>query len=444
LPQVLIVDDDADSASNLAKVFRRHDYTVETTATLSAAREALLRHMPEVAVLNDEVAGEPALDLLESVDLGQVMEIYLVCAKPTVPVATRAMRAGVSDLFQKPVDTERLERNLRDLNEDLGGNGDDSTAGKSGRGLLIGESRPMQKLYRLIRKCAPSNASIFVSGESGSGKELVAQTIHQLSERAGRDFVALNCSALTPELMESELFGHKKGSFTGAVRDHRGYFERASGGTLFLDEITEMDPALQAKLLRVIENGKVRPVGEEKEVEVDVRIIAASNRDVDEAVADNCLREDLYYRLAQFPLYVPTLRERGDDIEQLAKHFLAERAAETGVSKSLSADALDALRLHDWPGNVRELRNAVLHGYLLAGSEIEVDDLPGRVVSTSPVTTDFIRLNVATPLAEVERRAILSTLEHFAGDKKRTAAALGVSLKTLYNRLKSYRENGEL
>ena len=248
MPQVLIVDDDADSASKLASVFNRHGYTIETAATLSAAREALLRQMPEVAVLNDEVGGEPALALLESADLGQVMDIYLVSANPTVPVATRAMRAGVSDLFQKPVDEARLERNLLDLNEDLGGNGDDNTADKSGRGLLIGESRPMQKLYRLIRKCAPSGASIFVSGESGSGKELVAQTIHQLSERAGRDFVALNCSALTPELMESELFGHKKGSFTGAVRDHRGYFERASGGTLFLDEITEMDPALQAKL----------------------------------------------------------------------------------------------------------------------------------------------------------------------------------------------------
>lgn len=441
MPVALIVDDDNDSSLALADVIREHGYTLETADSLASARDALLRQMPEVAIINEQVGGEDALTLLESVDLSPVMEIYLMSSDPTVAVATRAMRAGVSDLFKKPVDTERLANNLQELGDDLASETTEGSAEKSGRGLLIGESLPMQKLYRLVRKCAPSGASIFVVGESGSGKELVAQTIHQLSERAGKPFVALNCSALTPELMESELFGHKKGSFTGAVRDHRGYFQRASGGTLFLDEITEMDATLQAKLLRTIESGMVRPVGEEKEVAVDVRLVAATNREVDEAVEEGKLREDLYYRLAQFPLRVPTLRERGDDIELLAEHFLAERNAETGLGKQFSDEVREALRLHDWPGNVRELRNAVLHGYLLAGDEIEIDDLPGRVVSTTPGASDYIRVNVATPLAEVERRAILSTLEHFEGDKKKTAAALGVSLKTLYNRLKAYRSD---
>ena len=441
MPLALIVDDDAECTLELAEIFRQHGYSLETADSLSAARESLLRRMPEVAMLNDVVADEDALELLESIDLGHVREIYLMSAAPTVQVATRAIRVGASDFFNKPVDRKRLERNLRELSEDLSQQQKEATAEKSGRGLLTGESRPMQKLYRLVRKCAPTNASIFLAGESGSGKELVAQTIHQLSERAARPFVALNCSALTPELMESELFGHKKGSFTGAVRDHNGYFQRAHRGTLFLDEITEMDPALQAKMLRVIETGNVRPVGAEKEVSVDIRIVTATNRDAEDAVSEGLLREDLYYRLAQFPLRVPTLRERGEDIELLAQYFLEQRNAETGLDKTFGDGVVDILRLHDWPGNVRELRNAVWHGYLLAGSVIQADDLPGRVLSTNPGSGEFIRLNVGTPLAEVERRAILSTLEHFGGNKKKTAAALGVSLKTLYNRLKSYREN---
>jgi len=440
VPLALIVGDDNESNVELTEIFRRHGYSLETATTLKEARDALLRQMPDVALLSDTADCKDALDLIESINVGPVMEIYLVCVDPDVSLATRAMRAGASDLFEKPIDRARLEKNLEELQAYLDRASEDTAADKSGRGLLIGESRPMQKLYRLIRKSAPTNASIFIAGESGSGKELVAQTIHQLSERSSRRFVPLNCSALPPDLMESELFGHKKGAFTGAVRDHKGYFQRASGGTLFLDEIIEMDIGLQAKLLRAIESGVVNPVGETREQKVDVRIIAATNSEVDEAIANERLREDLYYRLAQFPMRVPALRERGEDIELLAQHFLDERNEETGLGKTFSEEVLEALRLHDWPGNVRELKNAVFHGYLLAGTEIQVDDLPGRVVSTSPSTTEFIRLNVATPLAEVERRAILSTLEHFDGDKKQTASALGVSLKTLYNRLKKYRE----
>src|SRR5690606_17201705 len=341
--------------------------------------------------------------------------------------------------FRKPVNKDRLARNLRDLSTELSSTAPAASAPSPAGDALVGESKAMQRLFRLLRKCAPGDASIFLAGESGSGKELVARTIHQLSDRAGNDFVSLNCSALSPGLLESELFGHKKGSFRGATRDHRGYFQRASGGTLFLDEVTEMNAGLQAKLLRVLESNEIRPLGGEKDIAVDTRIITATNIDPEEAVERGRLREDLYYRLAQFPIRVPALRERDNDALLLADHFLKEQNATTGQNKTFSSRARKALQAYDWPGNVRELKTAVLHSHLLAGSEIKMEDLPGRVSFSNPGDGDFIRLYVGTPLAEIERRTILSTLEHYDGDKKKTAEVLGVSLKTLYNRLKQYK-----
>lgn len=444
MPLALIVDNDTENTLLLSEIFREFGYAVQTADTVSKAREAMLRRMPEIAMLNDCIDGDDTLKLLESVDLGPVMDIYLMSEDPTVKVATGAIRVGASDFFRKPIDRDRLVRNLKDLNDELARESHEASASaeKNGRGLLVGESRAMQRLYRLIRKSAPSNASVLLAGESGTGKELVARTIHQLSDRSRSDFVPMNCSALAPELLESELFGHKKGSFTGATRDHQGYFQRASGGTLFLDEITEMNAGLQAKLLRVLESNEVRPVGGDKDITVDARIITATNMDPEEAVERGRLREDLYYRLAQFPIQVPTLRERGEDILQLAEHFLEQCNAQAGVKKKFDENVQKALRLHDWPGNVRELRNAVMHGHLLAGTVIRIEDLPGHVSSTSPGDDDFIRLTVGTPLDEVERRAILSTLEHYDGDKKKAAEVLGISLKTLYNRLKKYKESG--
>jgi two-component system, NtrC family, response regulator AtoC len=442
VPLALIVDNDTENTLLLSEIFREHGYAVQTADTVSKAREAMLRRMPEIAMLNDRINGDDTLKLLESVDLGPVMDIYLMSEDPTVKVATGAIRVGASDFFRKPVDRDRLVQNLKDLTDELARESREASAEKNGRGLLVGESRSMQRLYRLIRKCATSSASILLAGESGTGKELVARTIHQLSDRGRSEFVPMNCSALAPELLESELFGHKKGSFTGATRDHQGYFQRASGGTLFLDEITEMNAGLQAKLLRVLESNEVRPVGGDKDIMVDARIITATNMNPEEAVERGRLREDLYYRLAQFPIQVPTLRERGEDILQLAEHFLKQCNAQTGVEKKFDENVEEALRLHDWPGNVRELRNAILHGHLLAGAIIRIEDLPGQVSSTSPGDDDFIRLTVGTPLAEVERRAILSTLGHYDGDKKKAAEVLGISLKTLYNRLKKYKESG--
>lgn len=441
VPLALIIDNDAENTLLLSEVFREHGYAVQTADTVSKAREAMRMRMPEIAMLNDRVDGDDTLKLLESIDLGPVMDIYVMSEDPTVKVATGAIRVGATDFFRKPVDKQRLAQNLKKLSEELAREKTEVGAGRSATGLLVGDSTAMQRLHRLIRKCAPSNASVLLAGESGSGKELVARTIHRLSDRATHEFVAMNCSALAPELLESELFGHKKGSFTGATRDHRGYFQRASGGTLFLDEITEMNAGLQAKLLRVLESNEVRPVGGDKDIRVDARIITATSMNPEEAVERGRLREDLYYRLAQFPIHVPTLRERGEDILLLAEYFLEQCNAEAGVDKKLDENAKEALRRHDWPGNVRELRNAILHGHLLAGNVIRLEDLPGQVSATSPGDDDFIRLTVGMPLAEVERRAILTTLGHFDGDKKKAAEVLGVSLKTLYNRLKKYKES---
>jgi DNA-binding NtrC family response regulator len=434
----LIVDNDTESSLTLSQVFREYGYSPETAESLPQAREALRRHKPEIAILNEHLEGDDTLSLLESIDLTPVTEIYLMSDDPTVRIAPRAIRIGASDFFRKPVNRDRLARNLRDLSKELSSPA--VRAGASGGSdLLVGESNAMRRLHRLLRKCAPGNASIFLAGESGSGKELVARTIHQQSDRAKNDFVSLNCSAMSPGLLESELFGHKKGSFQGATRDHRGYFQRASGGTLFLDEITEMNAGLQAKLLKVLESNEIRPVGGEKDIVVDARIITATNIDPEEAVERGRLREDLYYRLAQFPIRVPSLRERGGDVLMLAEHFLKECNSGTGRKKTFSGGARAALQSYEWPGNVRELKNAVLHGHLLAGGEIRLEDLPGRVSSSRPGDTDFIRLHVGTPLAEIERRTILSTLEHYEGDKKKTADVLGISLKTLYNRLKQYK-----
>ncbi len=328
-----------------------------------------------------------------------------------------------------------MQRNAATHYDDKGRPPLPNNAPDEGLGLLVGDSKPMRRLFEAIRECAPGDASVFLTGESGSGKERVARTIHLLSPRAKHGFVPLFCGALAPELLESELFGADR-SFPGGARDRAGYLQRASGGTLFLDDITEMNAGLQARLLQVLEGngasgGRRGPAG-------DARIITATSMDPEEAVDRGRLNADLYRRLAQVRIRVPTLKERGEDIVTLAEHFLREYNAETGAEKEFEDDARDALRAHDWPGNVRELKDAVRHSHLLAGATIKLEDLPGRVSSAGPGNEDYIRVNVGTPLSEVERRAILSTLEHYDGDKKKAADTLKISLKTLYNRLKQY------
>jgi DNA-binding NtrC family response regulator len=306
-------------------------------------------------------------------------------------------------------------------------------------GRLYGSSTVMHEVYRMIEKVAPTEATVFITGESGCGKELVARTIHERSPRAHGAFVAINCGAIPQNLIEAELFGHERGAFTGANRQHRGCFERAEGGTLFLDEITEMPPEMQVRLLRVLEMGRFVRVGGDGEIRTNVRVLTATNCDALDAVRDGRLREDLMYRLAVFPIALPPLREREGDTELLAEHFLQSLNVESSASKRFSRAALTTIRAYHWPGNVRELKNAVHRAFIMAEDVVELD-LAG--LACPAVEGECLRVPVGTSLAEMERQAIFATLDHCRGNKRRAAEMLGVSLKTLYNRLTAYQAEG--
>lgn len=306
-------------------------------------------------------------------------------------------------------------------------------------GELYGASAPMKHLFSLIEKVAPTRANVLISGESGTGKELVAGEIHRLSRERDKPFVAINCGAVSPQLIEAELFGHERGSFTGAVRMHRGCFERAAGGTLFLDELTEMSPEMQIKLLRVLETGRFCRVGADDEIKVRVRVVAATNRDPQQAVEAGLLRSDLYYRLSVFPITMPNLRERGEDVELLARLFLERLNDEEECGKTLSRSSRRFLREYHWPGNVRELKNVVHRAFILADQELDLSQAvgPSRPL-VAPVATDCITFPLGSKLADAEQRLIFATLGYCGGNKTQTAEVLGVSLKTLYNRLNEY------
>jgi len=306
-------------------------------------------------------------------------------------------------------------------------------------------------------RVAPTDATVFVIGETGTGKELVATAVHGLSGRRAAPFVPFNCGAVSRNVIDSELFGHERGSFTGADRQHRGFFERASGGTLFLDEITEMPLDLQVKLLRVLETGTIMRVGGEHTLQVDVRVVAAANCGPEEAVHNGKLREDLFYRLNAFPIYLPPLRHRGEDIELLADHFLRELNSSEGTAKRFTAAAMERLCGYPWPGNVREMKNAVHRAFILAEDDIAPDYLPYDIVGLTPsglrqsppgvsvsVGVDglLLRVPVGTPLAEAQRHLLLITIDQYRGDVRRAATVLGISERLVYDRLKSFRQSG--
>ncbi|SIT40679.1 Sigma54 specific transcriptional regulator, Fis family [Paraburkholderia ribeironis] len=319
----------------------------------------------------------------------------------------------------------------------------DGVAGLKSYGLLYGSSPVMLDLYEQIERVASTDATALIIGESGTGKELIARTIHEVSSRKDGAFVAVNCGAIPDELIEAELFGHEKGSFTGAVQGRLGYFEYANGGTLFLDEITEMAPVRQVKLLRALETGSFYRVGGNELISGNVRVIAATNRDPAVAVKENGLREDLMYRLAVFPLRAPPLRERENDRELLAQHFLAQLNQQEGTNKSFSKRSLETLRTWSWPGNVRELKNAVYRAFILAEKTVELPH-PHLASKVKKAVTqgDAMTVWIGTPLADAQKQIILGTLKYCGGDKRRAAKALGVSLKTLYNRLSAYGDEG--
>jgi DNA-binding NtrC family response regulator len=320
--------------------------------------------------------------------------------------------------------------------------------------LLLGNSVAMQEVFRLIERVGPTEASVLLTGESGSGKELAAQMIHECSARRGKPFIAINCGAIPAGLIEAELFGYEKGSFTGAVRAHAGVFERANGGTLLLDEVTEMPLDMQTRLLRVLESRKFYRVGANTEYTSDVRVIAATNRCPLSAVQAGQLREDLLYRLAVFPIDMPPLRNRGDDVELLANHFLAELNAEAVTQKRLSAHARMTLFQHSWPGNVRELKNCIERAFILGDTVLELAPLiqngarseqsaAQAAVNGGAADRDRLEIRVGSRIYDMERSLIEATLDYFKGNKRRAADALGCSLKTLYNKLNGYSQRQE-
>jgi DNA-binding NtrC family response regulator len=314
----------------------------------------------------------------------------------------------------------------------------DATRPRQRCGLLLGSSAAMQEVYQLIERVAETSATVFITGESGTGKEVVARTVHELSARRARVFLPVNCGAISPQLIESELFGHEKGSFTGAARQHKGYFERADGGTLFLDEVTEMPLELQMKLLRVLETSALLRIGSNREIKSDVRVIAATNCDPRRAVADGKLRADLFYRLHVFPLHLPPLRERSGDVELLAEHFLDQLNRAERCSKRFAPETLEQLKAYHWPGSVRELKNVIQRAFIIGNSVISPECLPAEWGQSHGASGPVFRVRIGSSLAEVKRQLILATLEQCGGTKLAAAHMLGISLKTLYTRLQEY------
>jgi DNA-binding NtrC family response regulator len=446
MPNALIVDDDRSSLHALAALVEKEGFHTTTAENLEKARVAVMEQKPDVVLADLILPDGRGTDLLTELEADPQVEVILVTGNATLETAVEALRRGAYDYLTKPVDVPRLKTLLagltrtRELKREVSSLRQELR--KLGRfGDLVGTSQPMQEVYDLIDRVAPTDASVLVVGESGTGKELVAQTLHRLSRRKQAPMLPINCGAISPNLIESELFGHERGSFTGANRQHKGYFERVSGGTLFLDEITEMPTELQVKLLRVLETGKILRVGGVDQVAVDVRVVAATNRVPEEAVAEGKLREDLFYRLNVFPIELPSLRRRGDDVVLLARHFLEQLNEQNDEGKRLTEEALEKLRRYPWPGNVRELQNTLQRGYILADEEITPDNLPVTADSGTVAGVGggpYLHLKVGSSIAEAERRLLLATLDHCDGDKREAAGILGISLKTLYNRLNSY------
>jgi len=443
MPYALIVDDDESFRKPLAELVEREGFTVQAAGSLEEARNLLQRQRPDVLLIDLFLGDDKGTDIFEALESRGTTEVILITGHASADTAVDALRKGAADYLTKPLDVPRLKtvlanvRRAHSLREEV-----DTLRlelRRLGRfGSMIGASIVMQRVYDLISRGAPTDATVLVTGESGTGKELVAETVHQLSNRREAPFLPVNCGAISPNLIESELFGHERGSFTGADRQHKGHFERASGGTVFLDEITEMPFELQVKLLRVLETGCVQRIGGDRPVPVDVRVVAATNRVPEEAVALGKLREDLLYRLKVFPIELPPLRERGEDIELLALHFLSGFNQTGGAAKTFNGAALERLQQHHWPGNVRELKNIVHQAFILADDTIDEHNLPAQLGGGGIPTTGGLQISVGLSIEEADRRLILATLEHYEGDKRKAADVLGVSLKTLYNKLKVY------
>lgn len=451
-PICLVVDTDPEHAEKLGELCIAKGYAPDVRI-IDAGEEAPARAVFIQSLASDDVdiafvdtsLGLPSLSKLSDDYLSNA-ELFAMAPTDDSRLAEACVRAGFTHYFCKPFSSTNLSALLDDISEELHASTDTDIAvdpedALDQFGLMRGSSKAMRKLFRLLRKVGPTATTALIVGESGTGKELVAETLHALSERSDEPYLTLNCSALAENLIESELFGHEKGSFSGAHKRHIGFFERAHGGSLFLDEITEMQIDLQSKLLRALESGEIRRVGAVEPIAVDVRVIAATNRDPLVAVDEGSLREDLYYRLAHISVHVPPLRRRGGDVRGLALFFLMQLNEQHDTALSISEAALTALEQHDWPGNVRQLRHAVERAYITSEGEIDTAAfvLDAEAVPSIP-SEDTIPIRIGMSLAQCEREIILANLKRNGDDKKATAAILGVSLKTLYNRLREYED----
>jgi len=452
MPQrILIVDDEAPSRRGLKLLLGNAGYVVEEAADGAEALEKAGSFLPAVVIADLVMPKLDGLGLLQALrETLPWASVILLTAHASVETAVAAMKQGAYDYLTKPVDIPRLKllvekalaqgatvREVVALRRQL--------RAVWGSGALIGTSRAMQEVYRLIDLAAPTTAPVLVTGESGTGKELVARRLHEQSPRSSGPFVAVNCSAIPETLLESEIFGHEKGAFTGALERRAGCFELANGGTLFLDEVAEMAPGTQAKFLRILQDGTVRRLGGKTELQVDVRVVAATNRDPAEAIREGRLREDLYYRLNVVTITLAPLRARRDDIPLLLEAFIQEFNAKYGKQvRSVDEGTLQSLLEHPWPGNVRELRNAIERAIIVCDADlIGAQHLPPAAPATLPSREaggDTVVLAVGTTVDEAERQLILRTLVSTGNNKARAAEILGISLKTLHNKLHRYAE----
>ncbi|HZO81764.1 MAG TPA: sigma-54 dependent transcriptional regulator [Candidatus Binataceae bacterium] len=477
--RVLVAEDHPRTRRAWTELIASWGFVVEAAEDGRRAVELAQSFEPHILLLDLKMPGSDGIEVLgELRRRGLPITTIVISGEGDIPDAVRAIKLGAYDYLRKPVDPPRLHQMLLNLSEMLNISEENQRLrlrlmGAGELGPIIGQSQAMRKVMALVEQAAPSSASVIIRGDSGTGKEVVARTIHEYSPRRGGPYVAVNCAALPEGLLESELFGHERGAFTGADQRRAGCFELANGGTLLLDEITEMKPELQAKLLRVIEDRKLRRVGGTSDVTLNVRVLAATNRDLAEAFREGRLREDLYYRLNVFTIELPRLAERVEDIPALVDHFVREFArANSKNITGVDNECLATLKARPWPGNVRELRNIIERAVIVSpGPLITVADLPsgngvlgaqsepardhvaraseipGATPAARPgVTTsaaEGVALPVGQPLRAVERELILKTLDMVGGNRLRAAEILGISPKTLYNKLGRYQAKSE-
>jgi DNA-binding NtrC family response regulator len=445
--RVLIVEDEDATRAGLAELVRTWGFVTEAAANGEEALRLVTTFRPSIVVSDMVMPKMDGLALLKALkDEADQLKVILLTAQGSVETAVEALKLGAADYLTKPVDTQKLKLLLSSIAE-LNAQKRENEAlrrqlrDKGSFGRIVGNSQKMRKIYQVIEQAAPTPASVLIIGESGTGKELVAQTIHQLSPRADSPFVAINCAAIPETLLESEIFGHERGAFTGAVDRRAGCFELADRGTLFLDEIAEMVPVTQVKLLRVLQERRFRRLGGRVEQDVDVRVIAATNVNPVDAIRDGKLRDDLYYRLNVFTIELPPLRDRKEDLPLIIQALLDEfNQRDRRHVQAVMPDAMRMLELYDWPGNVRELRNVIERATILAKGEfIEPAHLPRfgaspRQMDQQP-STSGVTIAPGMTVDEAERKLIIATLEAAGNNKTRAAEMLGISLKTLHNKL---------